>query len=164
MDPVRVPPLLANMTQLEELLIARACPIMTVYHKHGGQLGYSGHAFNLPQNIQQFIHKLPVKVNELLILTVTKQGAANTYHNFRVHREQVLNVLLWLKHNNKYYTDIEIDLESVQCLPVDGILDALLNFELPDSYNEPVTDEGPPTEQLDENTCSNPSSSFIPCV
>ena len=39
MDPGSVPPCLQNMTQIEELLIARACPIMTVYHKHGGQQG-----------------------------------------------------------------------------------------------------------------------------
>ena len=37
MDPASVPPCLQNMTQIEELLIARACPIMTVYHKRGGQ-------------------------------------------------------------------------------------------------------------------------------
>ena len=48
MDPETVPLCLQNMTQIEELLIARACPIMTVYHKHGGQLG---HVLNLPQNI-----------------------------------------------------------------------------------------------------------------
>ena len=59
------------MTQIEELLIVRACPIMTVYHKHGGQLGYSGHVINLPQNIQQFINKLPVKISDLPILIVT---------------------------------------------------------------------------------------------
>ena len=105
MDPGNVPPCLQNMTQIEELLIARACPIMTVYRKHGGQLWYSGHVPNLQQNIQKFINNLPVKA-------VTRQGAANTYHNFRVCREKAL---LWLKHN-KYYTDIEIDLDSVQCL------------------------------------------------
>lgn len=43
MDPGSVPPCLQNMSQIEELLVARACPITTVYHKHGGQLGYSGH-------------------------------------------------------------------------------------------------------------------------
>ena len=70
MDPGDVPSCLQNMTQIEQLLIARACPIMTVHHKHGGQLGYSGHVLNLPQNI----HKLPVKVNDL---SITRQGAAS---------------------------------------------------------------------------------------
>ena len=104
------------MTQIEELLIAQACPIVTVYHKHGGQLGYSGHVLNLPQNTQQFIDKLPVRVNDLPVLTITRQGTANTHSNFRVRREKVLNTLQWLKHNNKYHKDIEIDLDSAQHL------------------------------------------------
>ena len=134
MDPGTVPPCLQGMSQIEELLIARACPIMTVYLKHGGQLGYSGHVLNLPQNIQRFIDKLPVNVSDLPVITITRQDAANTHHNFRVRRDKVLHALQWLKHNNMFYTDIEIDLDSVQHLPVDGIPDALLNFEL--SYSD----------------------------
>ena len=81
-----------------------------------------------------------------------------------MRRDKVLQALIWLKHNNKYYTDIQIDLDSVQCLPVDGIPDTLLNLELTDHNNEPITDDEPPTEQPNDTTCSNPSSSFIPCV
>ena len=164
MDPGSIPPCLQNMTQIEELLIARACPIMTVYHKHGGQLGYSGHVLNLPQNIQHFINKLPVNVSDLPVLTVTRQGAANTYHNFHVRRDKVLHALQWLKHNNKFYNNIEIDLDSIQQLPVDGIPEELMNFELLNSDNELVYDEGPSTEELDDNVSSNPSSSFVPHV
>ena len=164
MDPGSVPPCLKDMTQIEELLIARACPIMTVYHKHGGQLGYSGHVLNLPQNIQQFINKLPVRVNDLPVLTISRQGAANTHHNFRVRREKVLSALQWLKHNNKFYSDIDIDLDSVQHLPVDGIPDDLLNFKLSDSDNEPVANEGPPTEDTEDNVGNIPSSSYVPHV
>ena len=130
MDPGNVPPCLQGMTQIEELLIARACPIMTIYHKHGGQLGYTGHVLNLPQNIQHFIDKLPVNVSDLPILTVVRQGAANTHHSFRVRRDKVLNALQWLKQHNRFYQDIEIDLDSIQNLPVDGIPDTLLNFEI----------------------------------
>ena len=50
MDPGSVPSCLEGMTQIEEMLIARACPIMTVYRKHGGQRGYQGHVLNLPQH------------------------------------------------------------------------------------------------------------------
>lgn len=66
MNPGTVPDCLQYMTLIEELLIARACPIMTIYR---GQLGYSGH---MSQNIQP---KLPVNVSQL---TITRQGAANT--------------------------------------------------------------------------------------
>ena len=39
MDPGYVPLCLEGMTQIEKMLIARAGPNMTVYHKHGGQRG-----------------------------------------------------------------------------------------------------------------------------
>ena len=164
MDSGTVPPCLQDMTQIEELLIARACPIMTVYHKHGGQLGYSGHVLNLSQNIQQFINKLPVNVSDLRILTVTRQGAQGTHCNFRVHRDKLVSALQWLKYNNKFYMDIEIDFDSVQRLPVDGIPDALLNFELPQNNKEPTANQGPPTEETSDDACNNPSTSFIPSV
>jgi hypothetical protein len=125
-------------------------------------LGYSGHVLNLPQNIQHFIDKLPVNVCDLPVLTVTRQGAQNTHHSFRVRRDKVLNALQWLKQNNKFYTDIEIDLGSIQNLPVDGIPDTLVNFELQNSDSQSVVDEGPPSENMSGNIPNNPSSSFIP--
>ena len=48
MIPSLVPSPLAGLTQVEEMLIARALPIMRVYVKPGGQRGYSGHCINLP--------------------------------------------------------------------------------------------------------------------
>ena len=42
MHPGPVPHCLQQLTQVEEILIARACPIMSVYCKHGGQRGYKG--------------------------------------------------------------------------------------------------------------------------
>lgn len=56
MDPGIVPPCLQEMTQVEEMLIAHACPIMSVSHKHGGQRGYKGHVLNLPQDVQGFLN------------------------------------------------------------------------------------------------------------
>ena len=44
MDPGIVPPQLAGLTQIEEMLIARVCRIMSVYRKHGGQ-GLQGTCF-----------------------------------------------------------------------------------------------------------------------
>ena len=40
MIPSCVPHELQNLTQIEEMLIARALPIMRVYIKPGGQRGY----------------------------------------------------------------------------------------------------------------------------
>ena len=48
MHPGPVPDELAGLTDVEEMLISRACPIMSIYRKHGGQYGYKGHVLNLP--------------------------------------------------------------------------------------------------------------------
>ena len=75
MDPGAVPQELQGLTEIEEMLIARACPIMCVYRKHGGQRGYKGHVLNLPQDIQGFLNTLPANVADLPILVIRKQGA-----------------------------------------------------------------------------------------
>ncbi|CAH3122007.1 unnamed protein product, partial [Porites lobata] len=53
MVPSLVPLQLQGLTQVEEMLIARALPVMRVYIKPGGQRGYSGHCINLPQDIAE---------------------------------------------------------------------------------------------------------------
>jgi hypothetical protein len=65
MIPSCAPQELKNLTQVEEMLIARALPIMRVYIKPGGQRGYSGHCINLPQNVTElgakYLPRYPLK-------------------------------------------------------------------------------------------------------
>lgn len=167
MDPREVPSCLEGMTQVEEMLIARACPIMTVYRKHGGQRGYSGHVLNLPQNIQHFLNKLPPRINELPILQIKRTGANNTEAHFRVRREKVLQALLWLKRNNKFYHNIEIDMDLISCLPLDGIPGDIHTVTVDDNDTSETQE---PTTPDDDNEVLNEegsnegisSTSFMP--
>ena len=59
MDPGSVPAELKGLSQTEEMLIARCCPIMRVIHLKGGQLGYGGHVVNVAQDITTFAATLP---------------------------------------------------------------------------------------------------------
>ena len=59
MMPSPVPNELQNLTQIEEMLIARALPIIRVYLKAGGQRGYSGHCINMPQKVGELAKTLP---------------------------------------------------------------------------------------------------------
>ena len=52
MDPEAQPIDLENLTQVEEMLIARVSPILQVTHATGGQLKYRGHTISFPQNIE----------------------------------------------------------------------------------------------------------------
>ena len=77
MDPGAVPPCLQQLSQIEEMLIARACPIMCVYHKHGGQRGYKGHVLNMPQDIQGFLDRLQCQVSEFSVLSARKHSRSS---------------------------------------------------------------------------------------
>ena len=75
MDPGSVPAELQGLSEVEELLIARAFPIMSIYRKHGGQRGYNG---PLPEDIQGFLNSLPANMSDLPILVIRKQGAGES--------------------------------------------------------------------------------------
>ena len=165
MDPGSVPSCLEGMTQIEEMLIARACPIMTVYRKHGGQRGYQGHVLNLPQNIQQFLKKLPAPIASLPILIIKRVGAENTTAEFRVRRQKVLSALLWLKHNNSFYHDIDIDQVTIASLPQDGIPTELQQIDTDgDEDSVPALPQGPPLDTYTDNGKAEicQTNSFLP--
>ena len=48
MDPGIQPPVLAVLTQDEEILISHANPVLQVTPAHGGQYKYSGHTICFP--------------------------------------------------------------------------------------------------------------------
>ena len=75
MDPGSVPAELQGLSEVEELMIARAFPIMSIYREHGGQRGYKGNVLNLLEDIQGFLNSLPPNVGGLPILVIRKQGA-----------------------------------------------------------------------------------------
>lgn len=79
MVPSKVPCQLQGLTQLEEMLIAGALPIMTVYIKPGGQRGYSGHCINLPQNVQELALTLPRYPKDLTMIVVKMRGKDNSF-------------------------------------------------------------------------------------
>ena len=163
MDPGAVPDCLEGMTEIEEMLIARVCPIMTVYHKHGGQRGYSGHVLNLPQKIQHFLNKLPTTIRNLPVLIISREGVDNTKINLHARQKKVLHALQWLQANNKYYADIEIDYEIISTLPVYGVPNDLLHVQDNSDDDVAFANEGLQMEDLPFNDDSlHPSTSFLP--
>ena len=96
MIPSSVPNELQNLTQIEEMLIARALPIMRVYIKPGGQRGYSGHCINLPQNVTELATSLPRYPKDLAVIIVKVKGKDNTFRDVTVRKQKVHNALVWL--------------------------------------------------------------------
>jgi hypothetical protein len=148
MDPGTVPEQLRGLTHVEEMLISRVCPIMRVYRKHGGQRGYKGHVLNLPQNIQSFLNRLPSRVADLPVLIARRHGAEDTHRDFTVRRHKVLEAVLWLKTNNPFFKDIEIDRDVIQSLPENGIPDELRYVIDENELSVYVENEGPPQDPV----------------
>ena len=120
MVPSPVPVELQRMTQIEEMLIARALPIITVYIKPGGQRAYSGHCINLPQNITELANSLPHYPKGLCYCCKMK-GKNNIHKDVAVRKKKVEDALNWLISHNQCYRNINVNEKALQSLPENGI-------------------------------------------
>jgi hypothetical protein len=168
MIPSCVPNELQNLTQIEEMLIARALPIMRVYIKPGGQRGYSGHCINLPQNVKELAMSLPIYPKDLAVIIVKAKGRENTFRDVTVRKQKVHNALVWLINNNPHYSELLINEDALNSLPENGVPPDLMTVETDDdivSDDNCSPDVGPPTDNPSEDIVYNDStemSSFLP--
>jgi hypothetical protein len=105
-----------DVTPIEEMLIAKAFPLMRVYQLHGkGGIRFKGNVVNLPQDIQGFVNSLPNSTSALpvtLLVRRTHQKDGMIQHkDFRVRRYKIMQMLTFLKNNNPKYSDIVINLD-----------------------------------------------------
>ena len=59
MDLGAIPNQLRELTMIEQVLIARVHPVVSVYRMKGQQRAYSGHVINLAQHVDQITSQLP---------------------------------------------------------------------------------------------------------
>ena len=94
------------------------------------------------------------------------KGKNNTFKDVKVRREKVHNALLWLIQNNPLYA--ELDTDALNYLPENGVPTDLMAVETEDDIikdSDLMPDEGPPTDNPDEDIVYNNStefSSFLP--
>ena len=145
------------------MLISPVMPMVSVYRLPHGQYGYSGHVINLPQDIAGFVTTLPRHANELDIIVVRKEGSSpSQHHDFRVRRSVVLSALQFLIANNKYFSNITINNETLLQLPQDGDLPSIpvITFDSQDTMD---TFTEPDAYNVEQDTCNTTfSSTFIP--
>lgn len=79
MDPMEVPPELQNLTYVEEQLIAKVHPLISIFKLKGNhQYGYRGNIINFPQNVKSIAKKLPHTINDLSsLITVRTSDEVN---------------------------------------------------------------------------------------
>ena len=157
MYPGEVPDKLKELSEIEEMLIAQVCAVMSVYRLRGGQLGYRGNVINFSQDIQDFTTQLPRHPLSLDVLVVRRKSANDptAFRDFIVRRSKVFRALIWLKENNPYYNDITIDKEILDSLPENGsIFNMLPHIRDEQSEDDDLND----TENGDESI----SRTFVP--
>ncbi|KAE8741904.1 hypothetical protein FOCC_FOCC012556 [Frankliniella occidentalis] len=106
MDPGVVPPELQGLTYIEQQLIARVHPVVSVY-----------------KDVQELATALPHRLADLnSIITVRTQGVqgAEGHVDFNVRAGRVRAALVWLKEHHRYYRDVEISEENLSQLPANG--------------------------------------------
>ena len=146
MDPGRVPIIFTTLTMIEQLLIARMYPVVSVFRLRSGQLAYSGNVINFPQDVASFAQTLPHSIADLRGIVVIRRETAEegVFREFHVRADRIRTALLYLKENNAFYADIVSSELHLSTLPEDGnVYQQLQHLPLVSSNNaaQPSYDE-----------------------
>ena len=96
MDPGVIPQVLQGLTFIEEQLISRIHPLISVFKLKGLQFGYTGNIINFHQSVEEFAVQLPKKVTDLSsVLTVRFSSEKVEAKDFQVRAAKVLSCLLY---------------------------------------------------------------------
>jgi hypothetical protein len=163
MDPGEVPAHLPELSQVEEMIIARSHVQMMVHRYRGHQYHYTGHCVSFLQNTVKTVEILPMLPTELDIVILrpstsiveSDQRYQRQFRvNFRVRRAHVIAWLYYLKYYHPDYQWVEISPARIAALPEDADISssfpAIIDNTLPneEGQTEPVLDElEPPTTQ-----------------
>ncbi|KAE8738338.1 hypothetical protein FOCC_FOCC016185, partial [Frankliniella occidentalis] len=143
-----IPEELQDLTFIEEQLIAKVHPIVSVIKLKSHQLGYQGNVINFPQDVKGFARQLPHRLDELsCVLTVRASKNLNPV-DFQVRSSKVKNALQWPKNNNTFYYDVVISEDNIDILPeYSNVFELLNGFDL----NEAESDDSVESATSQEN-------------
>ena len=160
MDPGDVPQELQGLTIVEQQLICRIAPAISLHLlKHGG-IAANGHCVTFPQEVSEPGRIFPKLPKEIKVVKVVKKGKDDSSKEFRVRRFIIENALKCLKNTNPAYKDIIISQARLECLPIDGQLDGIDTLEY-DNDDGHIHDDGPALDQVDPGEVEGESSSSV---
>jgi len=129
MDPGDLPTFLPELTQVEEMIIARSHIQMLVYRYRGHQYHYSGHCVSFMQNTVKTVDVLPNLPSELDIVVLRPSDRVidldprylrQFRSDFRVRKGHVMTWLWFLKAHHPDYQYATISTDRIDALPADG--------------------------------------------
>src|SRR6195952_3364640 len=158
MDPGEVPAYLPELTQIEEMIIARSHVQMMIYRYRGHQYHYTGHCVSFMQNTVKTVDVLPNLPAELDVVVLRPSDGMvqddlryqrQFRSDFRVRKGRIITWLRFLKEHHPDYRYINISSDRIDALPIDddisssftSILDCNVAQE---SQDQPVPAELPP--------------------
>jgi hypothetical protein len=127
LDPGDVPDL-PQLTEVEQMLIARVHTFVEVRRVRGPQHRYTGHVISFERDVGSIYDELPLLPSEVNILFIRPQNSGSHdglrkqfAKDFRVRRSRIEQWLNWLKEHHPGYRDITINRSNIQQLPLNGI-------------------------------------------
>ncbi|KAK3921567.1 LOW QUALITY PROTEIN: putative LRR receptor-like serine/threonine-protein kinase [Frankliniella fusca] len=136
-----IPPELTGLSYVEELLIAKVHPMISIYRLKGGQYGFRGNVINFRQDVSSFAKQLPHSLAVLKGLISVYSNTPTFHRDFLIRRNAVSVALHWLKNHNKYYYDVNVDLEAIKKLPENGHFTDVVQVDVPDNEIDHANDD-----------------------
>lgn len=165
MDPGEVPAHLPELTQVEEMIIARSHVQMMVHRYRGHQYHYAGHCVSFMQNTVKTVDVLPNLPSELDVVVLrpsdqVMQGDPRYQRqfrsDFRVRKRCVMTWLRFLREHHPDYQYITISPDRINALPVDDDMSSSFTSILDrgpvqegQDQDQPVSAELPPPTSID---------------
>ena len=134
------PACLQVLNQIEQACVARLAVVMRIYHVSCGGMYMKGHCISFNNDLPEFINRmlqLPPLPHQLPIIAIVAPGQPVP---IRANRNKILTALLWLKENNPYYEDLEIDAAALALYPDNDndLVQGINYIEDPTIRNAPV--------------------------
>ena len=114
------PPEIACLNEVEQLCVTRLHIKMSVYRLYGRSVRHKGHCITFTHDLDEFsgrLTSLPPRPADLPLLIVAPGDETSV--GLPANRHKILQALVWLKRNNRFYTDVIIDEEVLRLYPED---------------------------------------------
>ncbi|KAJ3459135.1 hypothetical protein MRS44_015208 [Fusarium solani] len=153
LDPGEVPEDLPELTQVEEMLIARVHVHVQVMTYRGQQYKSKRHVINFLKDVDQVYRQLPLLPQDLDIIILRPSNHTNQPHmirqfrnQYRVRQQHVRTWLELLRINHPGYRNIVMDEVHLSQLPQDGDVSDQLITELidPEEIDDFIEDDALP--------------------
>ncbi|KAF7137062.1 hypothetical protein CNMCM5793_006913 [Aspergillus hiratsukae] len=153
-------PDLPELSQIEEMLIARVHVLVQVNRIRGQQFKYKGHIVNFMRNTARVFNRLPLLPSDLEVILLRPLNTDSDPHmrrrfvkDFRVRRQHVLDWLCFLRRHHPGYKDIEISGDALSQLPVNDVVQVMTEETNPDTGGRQPVVSGPVDLGPDPGEC-----------